>query len=271
MEDAKQLYLDLMKRTLTYLVYGNEEFFSIQRPRDFARRFVFDALEKRGVSPMRRRAINLEHRNEGRDWPAVGYTMVGVKRLSQLQACVEDVLANNIPGDFIEAGTWRGGASIFLRAVLKVHDIEDRKVCVADSFQGLPAPDVNRYSADGGNYDFTNPILAVSLEQVKENFARFGLLDDQVRFIKGWFRDSLPGLQDKTWSVVRLDGDMYESTMDGLKNLYPNLSVGGYVVIDDYGALECCRKAVHDYRVANNITEEIQKIDWTGTFCRRLR
>ena len=146
-----------MKQTLTHLIYGEEEFFPVQRPRDFARRLVFDALEKRGVSPMRRRTMNLEHRNEGRDWPSVGYTMVGVKRLAQLQACVEDVLTNNVPGDFIEAGTWRGGASIFLRAVLKAHGIEDRKVWVADSFQGLPSPDAANYPADAGDYDFTDP------------------------------------------------------------------------------------------------------------------
>ena len=271
MEDAKQLYLDLMKRALTYLIYGKEEFFPIQRPRDFARRFVFDALERKGIAPMRRLPVNLEFRNEGRDWPAVGFTMVGMKRLSQLQACAEDVLTHNVPGDFIEAGTWRGGAAILLRAVLKVHMVLDRKVWVADSFQGLPSPDGDKYPADAGDYDFTNPILAVSLEQVKENFARFGLLDDQLQFVKGWFRDSLPGLQDQTWSVIRLDGDMYESTMDGLKNLYPNLSVGGYVIIDDYGGLECCREAVHDYRNANKITEEIQTIDWTGAYWRRLK
>jgi hypothetical protein len=153
----------------------------------------------------------------------------------------------------------------------KVHLVADRGVWVADSFEGLPSPDPNQYPADGGHYDFTNPILAVPLEQVKENFARFGLLDDQVQFIKGWFRDSLPGLKDKTWSVIRLDGDMYESTMDGLKYLYPNLSIGGYVSIDDYGGLECCRDAVHDYRRTNNITEEIQKVDWTGAYWRRLK
>jgi O-methyltransferase len=270
-EEAKQLYLNLMKQTLTYLIYGTEEFFPVHRPRDFARRFVFDALEKRGIRPMRRRLMNLEHRNEGRDWPAVGLTMVGVKRLTQLQACVEDVLTNNVPGDFIEAGTWRGGASIFLRAVLKAHGVEDRKVWVADSFQGLPSPDAANYPADAGNYDFTDPILAVSLEQVKENFGRFGLLDDQVQFVRGWFRDSLPPLWYKKWSVIRLDGDMYESTMDGLKNLYPNLSIGGYVIIDDYGGLECCREAVHDYRKANTITEEIQTVDWTGAYWRRLK
>jgi O-methyltransferase len=271
MEDTKQLYLDLMKGALTYLIYGQEEFMPAQRPRDFVRRFVFDVLNKRNIVPMRRLPVNPENRLEGRDWPAVGLTMIGMKRLNQLQECAEDVLARNVPGDFIEAGTWRGGAAIFLRAILKAHSVRDRNVWVADSFEGLPPPDVKKYPADGGDYDYTSPILAVSLEQVKGNFARFGLLDGQVQFVKGWFRDSLPGLHDKKWSVMRLDGDMYESTMDSLKNLYPNLSIGGYVVIDDYGGLECCRQAVHDYRAANKIDEEIQKVDWTGVYWRRLK
>jgi O-methyltransferase len=270
MEDAKQLYLDLMKRTLTYLVYGQEEFSPAQRPRDFVKRIVFDALVKRDIVPMRRLQVDDENRIEGRDWPAVGLTMVGMKRLNQLQECAEEVLVHNVPGDFIEAGTWRGGAAIFLRAILKAHCVIDRDVWVADSFEGLPSPDGSKYPADTGDYDFTSPILAVPLEQVKLNFARFGLLDDRVQFVKGWFRDSLPGLRDKKWSVIRLDGDMYESTMDGLKFLYPNLSVGGYVIIDDYGGLECCRKAVHDFREEYKISEEIQKVDWTGVYWRRL-
>jgi len=140
MEDTEQLYLDLMKRALTYLIYGQEEFMPAQRPRDFVRRFVFDALGKRGIVPMRRLPVNLENRIEGRDWPAVGLTMIGMKRLNQLQECVEDVLADNVPGDFIEAGTWRGGAAIFLRAILKAHRVNDRNVLVADSFEGLPSP-----------------------------------------------------------------------------------------------------------------------------------
>jgi O-methyltransferase len=271
MEDTKQLYLDLMKRALTYLIYGQEEFMPAQRPRDFVRRFVFDALDKRGIVPMRRLPVNLENRIEGRDWPAVGLTMIGMKRLNQLQECVEDVLAHNVQGDFIEAGTWRGGAAIFLRAILKAHRVEDRNVWLADSFEGLPSPDVNKYPADAGDYDYTSPALAVPLEQVKLNFSRFGVLDDHVQFVKGWFRDSLPELRDKKWSVIRLDGDMYESTMDGLKYLYSNLSIGGYVIIDDYGGLECCRAAVHDYRNTNKITEEIQKVDWTGVYWRRLK
>jgi len=133
MEDGKQLYLDLMKRALMYLLYAQEEFRPGQRPRDLIGRFVYNGLLKRDIVPMRRLRIRMEDRMEGRDWPAVGLTMIGMKRLNALQQCAEDVLAQNVPGDFIEAGTWRGGAAIFLRAVLKANGAKDRTVWVADS------------------------------------------------------------------------------------------------------------------------------------------
>jgi O-methyltransferase len=265
MEDPKALYLDLMKRTLTYLVYGQETFVPAKRPAGFIKRNVYDALRRRNVVPMRPISLDREARKNGRDWPPVAYTMIGMKRLDNLQYCAEIILRNNVPGDFIEAGTWRGGASIFLRSILKAYDVKDRSVFVADSFQGLPPVDADRFPADSG-WDHTDPFLSVSLEQVKLNFSRYELLDDQVRFVKGWFKDTLPGLRDHVWSLLRLDADMYESTMDALQNLYPGLSSGGYVVIDDYGGLACCREAVNDFRDMHQIKDEIREIDWTGIY-----
>ncbi len=83
-----------------------------------------------------------------------------------------------------------------------------------------------------------------------------------------WFKDTLPGLHDQRWALIRLDGDMYESTMDALKALYPNLSPGGYLVVDDY-FVPACREAVHDYREEHGVREPIQTIDWTGVYWRR--
>jgi hypothetical protein len=197
--------------------------------------------------------------------------MIGMKRLDSLQSCVEDVLARNVRGDVVEAGTWRGGAGIFLRAILKAYGAADRSVWIADSFEGLPSPDEEQFPADAGYYLHPHPFLAVSLDQVKLAFSRFGLLDDQVNFVKGWFKDTLPKLCDNRWSVIRIDADLYESTMDALKFLYPNLSPGGYVIIDDYGGLACCREAVQDYRALNGITEEIRQVDWTGVYWQRLK
>jgi O-methyltransferase len=265
MSDAASLYLDLMKRTLTYLVYGQEQFAPIKRPENFLKAKVHDALRHRDIVPMRALAINREARINGRDCPPIAYTMIGIKRLENLQQCATDIIRDNIPGDFIEAGTWRGGAAIFLRAILKIYGIENRSVYVADSFEGLPPANPGRYPADV-HLDFSGLNLAVSLDQVKLNFSRFDLLDDQVQFVKGWFKDTLPGLKDRTWSLIRLDGDLYESTIDSLRHLYPNLSPGGYIVIDDYGGISSCREAVHDFRDMNQIKEQIHEVDWTGAY-----
>ena len=157
---------------------------------------------------------------------------------------------------------------MFMRAVLRAHSITDRLVFLADSFEGLPVPDVDKFPVDSDCSLHEWEYLAVSLEDVKANLGRYGLLDDQVRFVKGWFRDTMPTLSGHPWAVIRLDGDMYESTMTVLENLYPGLSPGGYLIVDDY-SIKRCRAAVEDYRRAHGIREEIQVVDWTGVYWRK--
>jgi hypothetical protein len=234
--DARSLYLELMKRALTDILYDNTD---------------------------------PQKRQEGRDWPSRGYTMIGLQRLDNLQHCINEVLTNAIPGDFMETGVWRGGATIFMRAVLKVDNIPDRRVWVADSFAGLPKPDIEKYPADKDDTFHQYRELVVSLDEVKANFRRFDLLDEQVCFLPGWFRDTLPDAPIDRLAVLRLDGDMYESTMEALVHLYPKVSRGGFIIIDDYGAVAGCRKAVDDYRLKQAVEEEVQWIDWTGVFWRR--
>jgi O-methyltransferase len=157
-----------------------------------------------------------------------------------------------------------------MRAILKVYGVTNRRVWVADSFAGLPLPDPEKYPADAGDDHHTYPMLAVSLEEVTANFEAYGVLDDQVRFLKGWFRDTLPSAPIEKLAVMRLDGDMYESTMDGLVNLYPKLSPGGFVIIDDYGAVPGCRKAVEDFRRTRGIKNKMEQIDLGGVFWQNI-
>ena len=207
-------------------------------------------------------------REVGHDWPKMAHTMIGQKRLANVRFCVEDVIKNEVPGDLIETGVWRGGACILMRGILSAYGIDDRRVWVADSFEGLPAPDVEKYPEDAdANWD-QYAELAVGLDEVRGNFERYGLLDDNVEFLKGWFKDTLPTAPIDTLAVVRLDGDMYESTMDALTSLYPKLSPGGYLIVDDYG-LPMCKQAIHDYRDEHGITERIQVIDWLGVYWQR--
>ena len=113
--------------------------------------------------------------------------------------------------------------------------------------------------------------LAVGLEEVKRNFDAYELLDDQVKFLKGWFKDTLPDAPIEKLAVMRLDGDYFESTWAALTNLYDKLSVGGYVIIDDYGEdlWTYCRKAVEEFRKERNITDPLIRVDRPCSFWRK--
>jgi hypothetical protein len=208
---------------------------------------------------------DLKIRAAGIDWPLHGVTMVGLERLDDLQACVETIVRDGVAGDVIEAGTWRGGAAILMRATLDALGAAGRTVWVADSFQGFPLPDGERPDPERlAEIDY----LAVAQEQVEANFARLGY-GRGVRFLPGFFQATLPGLAGERWALVRLDGDSYEATWTALAALYPGLTPGGFVVVDDYGALEECRRAVDEFRAQNGIGEPLEAIDWTGARWRR--
>lgn len=210
-----------------------------------------------------------EERTSGKWWPAGAVSMIGQKRMDNIQHCVESTLRDGIPGDLIETGVWRGGATIFMRAILKAHGVTDRTVWVADSFEGLPKPNDALYPADAGDKHYLVPDLAISLEQVQANFRHYDLLDDQVKFLKGWFKDTLPKAPFTSLAVARLDGDLYESTMDALSALQPRVSKGGFIIIDDYHVVPACKKAVHDYLATHGLKPLIQEIDGMGVFWRK--
>ncbi len=209
-------------------------------------------------------------REYGRDWPSKAHTMIGSKRLANLRSLVEEVIFNQVPGDLMETGVWRGGACILMRAVLSAYNVTDRRVWVVDSFEGLPAPDTQHYPADDGSVFHTYVDLAVSLDEVKRNFAKYDLLDKQVVFLQGWFRDTLPTAPIERLAVLRLDGDMYESTILPLTSLYDKLSIGGYVIVDDYHVVESSKKAVHDFLATKGISPKIEEIDGVGVFWRKI-
>ncbi len=272
---AAELYLDLLKRCLTRELLA-ECYHPLRtgRPLTWKRlayRLPEQLLARYKLQLVRRAQPDPAVRDEGRDWPSSAETMIGRRRLDNLQYCVIQALTSEVPGDLIETGVWRGGASIFMRAVLKALGDTDRRVWLADSFRGLPPPDPARYPADAGDLLWRYDDLAIPLEEVKSNFSRYGLLDDQVRFLEGWFDETLPAAPVDRLCVLRLDGDMYQSTMVALSALYPKLSVEGFVIIDDFGAVPACRAAVEDYRRQHDISEEIVPIDWTGVFWRRQR
>jgi len=262
------LYIDLLMGCLTRELFLDEEVHDVNlRDASPELRATLKSegwrLTKRGGDPALR--------TDGNDWPPTAETMVGRLRLEQVRSCVESVLDDNVPGDLIETGVWRGGVTILMRGILAARGDTDRSVWVADSFEGLPTPDAANYPADTGHDLSHVDTLAVSADRVRAAFERYNLLDERVRFLEGWFRDTLPSAPIEALAVLRLDGDLYESTIDALSALYPRLSVGGYVIVDDYGAWEPCKRAVDDYRAAHGITDEIAAVDWTGIHWRRSR
>ena len=181
------------------------------------------------------------------------------------------VIENKVPGDFIETGVWRGGACIFARGICRAYGENNRTIWVADSFEGLPKPNEKKYKADVGDKHYKIDLLAVTIDQVKANFKCYGLLDEQVKFLKGWFSETLPTAPIEKLAILRLDGDMYESTMDALVSLYPKVSPGGYVIVDDYHDIQSCKLAINDYmnNHAASETFNIQEIDGHGIYWQR--
>jgi len=263
--DVRSLYLDLLRRNLTR--YGMHERVPARWP--LRRRLLLKSAN--AVIPMLNGAspFGQSKRDLGIDWPAEAETMIGMQRLTSLQHCVETVLADDIPGDLVECGVWRGGACILMRAVLAAYGDETRSVWLADSFAGLPRPDTANYEADKGlRLDLFAGILGVPETEVRANFERYGLLDERVRFLPGWFKDTLHDAPIDRIAVLRLDGDLYESTIQALDALYPRLSPGGFCIIDDY-VIPACRQAVADYRANHGISGEIIDIDGTGSLWRK--
>lgn len=272
-EEFVQLYLDLMKKTLTHSLWV-ERTRSIDpstMPHSF-KRFVATILTGTfklfGLRIVREINPDPELRMLGEDWPEYAHTMIGLKRLINIENCVKTILTENIPGDFIETGVWRGGAVIFMRALLRAYAVNNRTVWAADSFCGLPKPDASAYPADKNDICYQREITSVSIEDVKNNFRLYNLLDNQVGFLQGWFKDTLPNAPIKELALLRLDGDMYQSTIEALTHLYPKLSRGGFVIVDDYAAAPC-KQAIDDFRHKEKISDSIIPIDNWSAFWQR--
>ncbi|NIR27881.1 MAG: macrocin O-methyltransferase [Gammaproteobacteria bacterium] len=252
--NSRELYIDQLKRSLM-------DWLNVDVPAE--------VIDPENLDSMVSEAW-LEHFLFGR-----AVTFCGMAELDNLQACAERCLEDAVAGDFMECGVWRGGATILLRGILAAHGVTDRRVWVADSFEGLPPPPPGSLEEVIYNHEAVvrSNHMAVDLETVKNNFARYGLLDGQVRFVKGWFKDTLPDLDVERLAILRLDAGSYSATMDILGSLYDKVSPGGYVIIDDWGFDQICgvRKAVEEFRAERSIADAIAMADWRCGFWRKSR
>jgi hypothetical protein len=249
-----ELYIDLLKRSLTNTIFRDEP----DANQDDTVRYVAEAITHYQKSP--------------------AISMLPLARFDNLQFCITDIIQSGVRGDLVETGVWRGGATIFMRAMLKIYNVTDRVVWAADSFEGLPEPDADRFPLEAKAFKSAAMTkyynhLAVGIEEVRRNFEAYGMLDDQVKFLKGWFKDTLPSAPIESIAVLRLDGDYYESTRDALSNLYDKVSIGGYLIIDDYGEdhWTYCRKAVDEFRLERQIADAMVRVDKPCAFWRKTK
>jgi O-methyltransferase len=275
--ELRSLYLDLVKRSLTgALAEDNDSILGGVRTagspslKKRAAAAVGNLAQRAGFEIAYKKPYDHALRESGLDWPSRAEAMIGLKRMTNIQECLAQIVQDDVPGDLIETGVWRGGACIFMKANLRAWGDTTRKVWLAHSFEGLPKPNAALYPADEGDRLHEQTGLAVGADQVRHNFERYGLLDDRVAFLVGWFKDALPTAPVERLSLMRLDGDMYESTIQAIEPLYPKLSPGGFCIIDDFGShASQAGQAVHDYRAKHGITDEIVRIDEFGAFWRK--
>jgi O-methyltransferase len=236
-EDSnRDAYIDLIKRSITNYTYLGEDT-SFENFRCVAHYQVQQGQWK--IDPLARPV-----------------TLLTKSQLDLVETAVLAVEKRGVPGDFIEAGIWRGGVVILMRALINAHKMTDRKVFAADSFAGIP----KNARALNDPVDSWSDRWIASLEEVQRNVARFGLLDEKIAFVPGFFSDSLKGLAGETFAVMRLDSDSYDSVEESLVYLYPLLSKGGVIIIDDWH-LVGCKAAVLNYRSRHGITEELKTHD----------
>jgi len=227
----------------------------------------------------------------GLKWPAYGTTMAGHRRLRNVRHLLLQANASGLKGSYAECGVWRGGMSIYAKAVLEVYHLQ-RQVYLCDSFQGLPKPRAGSLRSDETHY--STPAAAHVLSQgeahVASNFRAHGVPFQNVTLVKGFFVDALPAMRagllkrGETLSILRLDGDMYDSTIDILYNLYDLVDVGGYVVVDDFGwdfgtqagqrAGWGAKDALLDFRAVHGIEDRAHRmrdIDGSGAWFQKAR
>ena len=189
-------------------------------------------------------------------------TMVGIERLYSLWCSVNYVVKNNIDGDIVECGVWRGGCCELIAKTLESLGNTSRRIYMYDTFEGMTKPEEVDVSYDGkikakemlelfekkGNYEYGEKgWCESSIQHVHNVMAGTGYPMENVCLVKGKVEDTIPDVMPNNISILRLDTDWYESTKHEMLHLYKNLSQGGVLISDDYYYWTGCKKAIDDY------------------------
>lgn len=268
LEDIQTHHLNLMKKFITRYEF-DENFPNFSPIPKNSRKWEIASIVNRKFSKKFQivrtaEPVNLESRFLGRDWPMTAESMIGMSRMNQLHDALDQIRLKNVEGDIVETGIWRGGAVIFISTYLTIYGMTDRIIYGCDSFEGLPTPE-EKYPEDRGDTHSTIEILAVSKEEVENNFKKYNLSTSNIKLVKGWFEDTLPKLPVEKIAILRLDGDMYSSTIVALNSLFPKVAKGGIVIVDDF-SLHGARKALYDYFELHSYSYEVIDIDGTGAY-----
>ena len=202
------------------------------------------------------------------------YTMTSVERLFSLIQAVKYVVQANISGSIVECGVWQGGSMMAVAHTLKRLGTDNIDLYMFDTYEGMTRPtevDIN-YAGKPASIEFERTKgtsdsctwCYAPIEQVQHNMGSTGYDMDRVKLIKGKVEDTIPDLAPSQISLLRLDTDWYESTRHELIHLFPRLSVGGVLIVDDYGHWQGSRKATDEYFAQNNIILLLNRIDYTG-------
>lgn len=226
---------------------------------------IMDRMRRRAAAPAIPQDIDPESARIFRS--VQPYTMVGAERTFALIQAVRHVVSANVPGDIVECGVWRGGSMMAAAYALQSLGRCDRDLYLFDTYSGMTAPtevDTNAIGESAATLMGGSVWAHASLEEVQGNLARTGYDMRRLHFIRGRVEDTLPGAAPERIAILRLDTDWYESTRHELTHLYPRLSPGGVLIIDDYGHWQGCRKAVDEYFSTSGIRILLHRVDYTG-------
>jgi len=231
-----------------------------QEANDFAR-----AVNYRDLDPAFTPILELARR----------FTMTSVERMYALYKAVEYIEVARIPGAIVECGVWRGGSIMIALATLRALGAADRDIYLFDTFEGLPRPDdakdidvlgnraIHGWLPHSRGSDQSNWAYA-SLDDVSANVALTGYPSERIHFIKGMVEDTIPTQAPNSIALCRLDTDWYASTRHEMIHLYPLLSIGGVLIIDDYGHFRGARNAVDEYLSETRTPLLLHRVDYSG-------
>lgn len=203
------------------------------------------------------------------------YTMTPKERMYSLYNSLNYIIDNNIPGDFVECGVWKGGSAMMIAKFLKIKKIENRKIYLYDTFEGMVKPgdsDINlwgekaadKFSKTSTGEDSSDWAYA-PIEEVKHNIGLTGFSEEHVIYVKGKVENTIPStVPSSTIAILRLDTDWYESTMHELVHLFPKISKYGVLIIDDYGHWTGSKKATLEYFEKQNEAILLNKVDYAA-------